>query len=292
MASDDHLLLSKYIKDVHIALRKSTLELGAEPAWRKHCANEDTLLEYALCMERLATTHWENNCNKENCEATSRIKWVVDFCYEYFINKSFLKSSQQEKEIAEKINAEVTTKESFTIPLKLLDVGSCYNPFKMYNIFEVFAIDLCPANDSVLKCDFINVNIGKQNIVEDSIVIELGKHGFDVVTFCFLLEYIPSSDLRIISCEKAYKLLKPGGLLIITTPDSKHVGANSKIMKCWRYTLALIGFKRIKYEKSRFMHCMAFRKSLHKDLATRWANLYKEPYMQYAINIPQEYFQN
>ncbi|XP_075984737.1 S-adenosylmethionine sensor upstream of TORC1 [Anticarsia gemmatalis] len=289
MACEEHKLLSQYIKEVHLTLRKSTLTLGAETAWQKHCGNEDTLSKYASCMEKLATTHWESNCNSETSEATSRIKWVVDFCTEYFINKGYLKYREKEYEIAKKIEIDIKTEETFANPLKLLDVGSCYNPYKIYDMFDVLAIDLYPANTSVLQCDFLKLDVGQTNLFDNSTVKEIQENSFDIVTFCFLLEYIPTSELRIVACEKAYKLLKPGGLLVITTPDSKHVGANSKIMKCWRYTLACMGFNRIKYEKARFMHCMAFRKTLEKDIAERWAHMYKEPYMSFAIHIPQDF---
>ncbi|CAH0677777.1 unnamed protein product [Spodoptera exigua] len=239
-------------------------------------------------MQKLATTHWETNCNSDTSEATSRIKWAVDFCNEYFNNHLYKKYRDKEILISQNIGLQVDLEESFSDPIKLLDVGSCYNPFNVYKIFDVLAIDLYPANSSVLKCDFLNVDIGNCHLINESSATQLQKESFDVITFCFLLEYIPSSELRISACENAYKLLKPGGILIINTPDSKHVGANSKIMKCWRYTLAQIGFNRIKYEKAKFMHCMAFRKSLKKEIAQRWALLYKEPYMEYAIHIPQD----
>ncbi|KAJ8711724.1 hypothetical protein PYW08_008678 [Mythimna loreyi] len=289
MASEEHKLLSKYIKDVHLSLRKSTMKLGADAAWQNHCNNGDTLSKYAQYMQKLATTHWEINCNSETSEATSRVKWVVEFCCDYFINTMYMKYREKELLISHKINVPVDVEESFSNPIKLLDVGSCYNPFKVYDIFDVLSIDLCPANTSVLQCDFLKVNIGSCNVLDESTATQLQEESFDLVTFCFLLEYIPSSELRILACEKAYRLLKPGGLLIINTPDSKHVGANSKIIKCWRYTLAHIGFNRIKYEKAKFMHCMAFRKSLNIEIAKRWALLYKEPYMKYAIHIPQDF---
>lgn len=288
MASEEHKKLSDYIKSVHLSLRKSSSKLGADTAWQEHCSKADTLSKYAECMQKLATTHWETNCNSDTSEATSRIKWAVEFCHEYFNNQLYKKYRDKELVISQSIGLQVELEESFSEPINLLDVGSCYNPFKVYNMFDVIAIDLCPANSSVLKCDFLNVAIGNCHIIKDLTATQLQQESFDVITFCFLLEYIPSSELRIAACEKAYKLVKPGGILIINTPDSKHVGANSKIMKCWRYTLAQIGFNRIKYEKAKFMHCMAFRKSLDKKIAQRWALLYKEPYMEYAIHIPQD----
>lgn len=286
MASEEHKSLAQYLKEVHSSLRKSSYKIGAEQAWREHCEKKDTLKTYAQCMQKLATTHWTENCNSET---VSRIKWNADFCFDYFVNKTFLKHRLKEIEIVSKINATMDKEESFFSPIKLCDVGSCYNPFSMYNFFDVLAIDLYPANNSVYECDFLNVLIGSKLEIVDLKVKQLCKNYFDIVTFCFLLEYIPSSDLRIKACENAYKILKPGGLLMINTPDSKHVGANSKIMKCWQFTLANIGFSRIKYEKFKHMHCMAFRKSICKDAAVRWASIHKESYMENKIHIPQDF---
>ncbi|XP_060805899.1 S-adenosylmethionine sensor upstream of mTORC1 isoform X2 [Amyelois transitella] len=239
-------------------------------------------------MQKLATNHWDVNY-ANNVTATSRITWAFQTCREYFFEKAYFKFRQKEIDIATKLGVTVTQQELFTKPLQLIDVGSCYNPFQIYDCFNVFAIDLCPSNDSVFQCDFLKVATGNDNLVQNNKVMQLKSCFFDVVTFCFLLEYIPSSEFRINACEKAYHILKPGGLLIINTPDSKHVGANCKIMKCWRYALACMGFTRIKYEKFKHMHCMAFRKALNKDTAVRWATLYKEPYMEYAMNIPQDF---
>ncbi|KAM3961152.1 S-adenosylmethionine sensor upstream of TORC1 [Aphomia sociella] len=289
MASEEQKLLADFLKNVHSALRKSSSKLGPEKAWLVHCENHDILTAYAHCMEKLATTHWEANSVSELSEATSRIKWSADECFDYFINKSYMKYRSKEIDIAEKNNMNLNTKESFTEPLQLIDVGSCYNPFKVYDFFNVLAIDLCPANESVLQCDFLNVSIGNSLIVESNEVKQLKENFFDIATFCFLLEYIPSSKLRITACENAYRILKPGGLLIINSPDSKHVGANCKIIKNWRYTLACIGFTRIKYEKLKHMHCMVFRKALCKDTAVRWTKIFKEPYMEYSIHIPQDF---
>lgn len=35
--------------------------------------------------------------------------------------------------------------------LKLLDVGSCYDPFRSFNEFDTTAIDISPANEVMLE---------------------------------------------------------------------------------------------------------------------------------------------
>ncbi|XP_039760166.1 S-adenosylmethionine sensor upstream of mTORC1 [Pararge aegeria] len=290
MATEEHKYLSNFFKDVHLALRESSADIGVDKAWHYHCRNKDVLKTYAQYMQKLATTHWEKNASDELSSASSRITWSADFAYKYFINKSYMKQREKEIDIGNKINIKINNAdELFTKPFKLLDVGSCYNPFNRYDFFEVLAIDLCPANNIVFECDFLQVPIQSDTVIIDNKVIQLKEKSFDIVTFCFLLEYIPSSELRIKACEQAYKLLRIGGLLLISTPDSKHVGANSKQMKCWRYTLAIMGFSRIKYEKFKHMHCLAFRKCSNKEVAERWATLHKESYMNYSIHIPQDF---
>lgn len=293
MASEEHKRLAQYLKSVHSSLRTTTSLVGAEIAWEQHCKNSVVLKEYAISMQKLATTHWEINCAKKSTEAISRIKWTADFCLDYFSN-TITAIDDKEIEIGKKIGIHLSNNKKFISPYKLLDVGSCYNPFKVYDFLDVCAIDLCPANTSVYQCDFININIGLQNIYCDNKFAQIQEESFDVVAFCFVLEYIPSSELRIKACSNAYKVLKKGGLMIIITPDSKHATANSKLMKCWRYSLACLGFNRIKYEKLPHMHCMAFRKSLHEDIAKRWALLHKQDYMDYkmSLSIPQDFKTN
>ncbi len=43
--------------------------------------------------------------------------------------------------------------------VRVLDVGSCYNPHKNQPKFDVLALDLMPTDKSVYKCDFLKVNI-------------------------------------------------------------------------------------------------------------------------------------
>lgn len=183
----------------------------------------------------------------------------------------FLKSiGGNQSSIAQPLNIE-------TSKVKLLDVGSCYNPFGHVKYFDVTAIDLAPSCEEVLKCDFLSLQVGSENIFSENNkqVSQLTTDSFDTIVFCLLLEYLPSPEQRYACCEKAYNLLKNGGLLLIITPDSKHVGANAKFMKSWRHVLSHLGFMRIKYEKLPHAHCLAFRKCFYKEVATRWASLQK-----------------
>lgn len=145
--------------------------------------------------------------------------------------------------------------------MKLLDVGSCYNPFTCYEDLDVMAVDLCPAVDSVYQCDFLTVPIQQDMIIDEGKVLSLKRNHFQCVIFSFLLEYLPSPAQRWACCCKAQKVLTDEGLLLIITPDSKAAHSNAKVMKSWREAMETIGFKRIKYEKLQHAHCMAFRKN-------------------------------
>ncbi|XP_067012195.2 S-adenosylmethionine sensor upstream of mTORC1 [Anabrus simplex] len=157
----------------------------------------------------------------------------------------------------------------------LLDVGSCYNPFRVFPFFKVLAIDLSPASPDVLQCDFLDVKVDKTSEIpwdEVNTGIEsLPEESFDTVIFSLLLEYLPSPQQRYECCKKAYSLLKPEGLLFIITPDSKHASANSSTMKNWRTALGLMGFSRVFYEKLPHLHCMAYRKNCNHAVARHWA---------------------
>lgn len=290
MTSEEQLLLSSYIKKIHKELRTSTKTQGVQQAWSEHCQNERALQEYAQCMKRLATEHWDKKHKGDT--KNSRNAWIVNQIKEYFTNEMYL--SKRHKELREKEKTKLTCQvktSQFQAPYLLLDVGSCYNPFKDIENIKSIAIDICPASPDVYKCDFLNMKITEVNQNEENndalatfhpvivrkikvkseeesefpivnIIESLNKESFDVVVFSLLLEYIPCSKLRFQCCIKAFHLLKYEGILIIITPDSKHqTSSNVQIMKQWKFILLSIGFKRIKYEKLKHIHCMVFRKS-------------------------------
>lgn len=288
MASAEHLKLSDYIKSVHENLRNETRVLGSDEAWQKHSKDEHTLLKYASAMRELATKHWES---KPNSSTVSRIKWIYKVCCDYFNGDDLQKYREREEDIAGKIEIEFFFQKCFTKPYRLLDVGSCYNPFSIFSEFCTTAIDIAPATDSVHKCDFLNVATTPyvQNKCKERYTNFLLENYYDVVVFSLVLEYLPTAQQRLLFCEKAYRLLKPEGLLCIITPDSKHVGANCKIMKTWKYLLANIGFSRIRYEKLPHIHCMAFRKSIDCRITQRWARLHPEHNYYDSFVIPQDF---
>lgn len=244
-------------------------------------------------MRELATKCWmEDNLNPRN-SMYCRIEWIKFQCKEYFFNGGKEKYEKRERDISIKMTWGEMSSENIPISndnynyiesrlqdpckrkISLLDVGSCYNPLGDEDVFDVTAIDLTPATNTVLRCDFLNVTIGEEEILSQDKreLCQLAVNSFNVVVFSLLLEYLPCPKQRYICCKNAYYVLKSGGVLIIVSPDSKHIGANAKLMKSWRYTLSKLGFMRIKYEKLRHIHCLMLMKCACKNVATRWAEL-------------------
>lgn len=290
MASPEHLKLANFIKSTHEYLRKQSKLLGPEKAWIEHCSKEETLSNYASAMQELATQYWEENSRSEKSKAVSRIKWTSQEIRNYFTDE-LLCHREKERQIAKKINVELceTVINSCPGKIKVLDVGSCYNPLNTCDDFEVTAIDIAPANNTVYKCDFLNVNVCDRILIDNGVVHSLKSSSFYVVLFSLILEYLPCPHQRLLCCKKAYDLLIPEGVLIVITPDSKNSNCNMDIVKSWRYLFAEMGFRRIKQEKLPYINCMIFRKSLNSEIARRWAKL-NERYKVYdLLVIPQDF---
>lgn len=308
-ASAEHLKLSSEIKALHATLRQRTKKIGAKRAWQEHLQAKSRLQSYAVAMKELAIHHWEVNNRKQNdtenaakLQQRSRILWTVNYCRDYFMsNELITKIRQRELRILDElkidctqINEAISSRPFPVEKIDLLDVGSCYNPFKPYADFQVLAIDIAPAIDDVFECDFLNVELTDRTVTQSNTdaktnsISTLQAIGYDVIVFSLLLEYLPTSEQRLMCCEKAYKLLRNEGLLCIITPDSKHPGINAKLMKTWRYALAQLGFGRIKIDKLEHITCMVFRKCLDAEVSRRWARMHKEEYMEYKLEIPQD----
>ncbi|XP_043944628.1 S-adenosylmethionine sensor upstream of mTORC1 isoform X2 [Protopterus annectens] len=252
--------LSGVVKGVHRKLRKKYKEVGDfEKIWREHCKDEELLSEYALAMKNLADGHWA-----KTSEGEGRIEWC----------RRLLHLSGK---------------------IRLLDVGSCFNPFLKFDEFLTVGIDIVPAVESVYKCDFLNLQLQlplelSQDAV-DAFLMQLSnpidalpKELFNVVVFSLLLSYFPSPYQRWICCKKAHELLALNGLLLIITPDSSHQNRHALMMKSWKVAIESLGFKRYKYVKYSHMHLIAFRKISIKTTNDLVSQNYPE-----MLYIPQDF---
>lgn len=303
MASAEHLRLSDEIKKVHKILRRNSRRFGHAQAWTAHLQKKRKLASYAQSMKKLALEHWELNNSKVS--QRSRIEWTITYCRNYFTDhtvQTALRAREERILIQSNLpynplelveaNAKAAVR-SDDERIVLLDVGSCYNPFGECADFDVCAVDIAPAVESVYRCDFLNADVvsnGERrfHLDTDGQITAFEANAFDVVVFSLLLEYMPSSEQRVHCCEKAYQLLRREGILIIITPDSRHCGVNAPLMKTWRYTLSRMGFNRIRFEKLEHITCMVFRKCWIQEIGQRWSELHRQPYMEHRIEIPQD----
>ncbi|XP_030282831.1 S-adenosylmethionine sensor upstream of mTORC1 isoform X2 [Sparus aurata] len=280
------------------------VEMGDfDKIWREHCEDEQTLSEYALAMKNLADNHWT-----KKCEGEGRIDWCRSVCQEYFLDggmKRMLEKDEKSAALTMGLTAASAQPHS-TIPssisqlgkMRLLDVGSCFNPFLKFDEFLTVGIDIVPAVESVYKCDFLNLQLQQPlQLAGDAVeaflrqlhnpIDALPAQLFHVVVFSLLLSYFPSPYQRWICCKKAHELLELHGLLLIITPDSSHPNRHALMMRSWRVAVESLGFKRYKYVKYSHMHLIAFRKvclATTSDLVSR-----NYPEMLY---IPQDFHSN
>ncbi|CAI5785417.1 S-adenosylmethionine sensor upstream of mTORC1 [Podarcis lilfordi] len=307
--------LSGVVKSVHRRLRKKYREVGDfDKIWREHCEDEETLCEYAEAMKNLADNHWT-----KTCEGEGRIEWCCSVSREYFQNGGKRKALEKDEKRAVLATQSIQTMsihpaskiedssensnhssimDELLHPsgkIRLLDVGSCFNPFLKFEEFLTVGIDIVPAVESVYKCDFLNLQIQQPlQLAQDAIdaflkqlknpIDSLPGELFHIVVFSLLLSYFPSPYQRWICCKKAHELLVLNGLLLIITPDSSHQNRHAMMMKSWKIAIESLGFKRFKYSKFSHMHLMAFRKISLKTTSDLVSRNY--PGMLY---IPQDF---
>ncbi|KAM6960687.1 S-adenosylmethionine sensor upstream of mTORC1 [Aplochiton taeniatus] len=297
--------LSGVLKDVHKKLRRKCRDGGDFDAiWQEHCEDEQTLATYALAMKNLADNYWA-----KSCEGQGRIEWCHSVCQQYFLQggmERMLQKDEKRARLATLLTAATSGQPCSTISssmskmgkIRLLDVGSCYNPFLTFEEFLTVGIDIVPAVESVYKCDFLNLQLQKplqpSHCSEEGFVHQLHSpihtlpaHLFHVVVFSLLLSYFPSPNQRWLCCKKAQELLELNGLLLIITPDSSHENRHALMMRSWRLAVESLGFRRYKYIKSSHMHLIAFRKV---SLATT-SDLMSSNYSE-MLYIPQDFQSN
>lgn len=284
--------LASIIKGIHKDLRDLSKEVGAEEAWKIHLENKTKLDLYAKTMKELSESHWKA---KNTTALDDRIQWIINYSEFYFQPTELENFRRKDLDVMEKLKSEGCTLDnndfeacSDTKNLNVLDVGSNGNFFKEHKRFQITPIDIAPSSTDCFYCDFLTVPLSQELSIKNNEIDQLQINFYDIVIFCLLLEYLPTSSLRIKCCEKAYQVLRTEGILIIITPDSSSQHRNAQQIKCWKWTLAMLGFRRIKVEKLKNLSCMVFRKSLSKDISVRWAEKYKEDYMEFKLAIPQD----
>ncbi|XP_019748884.1 S-adenosylmethionine sensor upstream of mTORC1 isoform X2 [Hippocampus comes] len=246
--------LSGVVKNVHRKLRRKYREVGDfDKIWREHCEDEQTLSEYAVAMKNLADNHWAVNCEKEG-----RIDWCHSVCQEYFRDGGMKRMLEKDEKSASfsagltEASASGRPSSSIQRPgahmgkIRLLDVGSCFNPFKKFDEFLTVGIDIVPAVELQrplqLTGDAVEAFLRHLHNPIDALPGQL----FHVVVFSLLLSYFPSPYQRWICCKKAHELLDLHGLLLIITPDSSHQNRHALMMRSWRVAVESLGFKRYK----------------------------------------------
>ena len=136
--------------------------------------------------------------------------------------------------------------------------GVISQPFLLPFFFLLF--------QTTLRGDFTQLGVSATTDCEGTLqqlsspVVTLPACSFHAVVFCLFLSYLPSPEQRWLCCVRAHRLLLPGGLLLIVTPDSSHVGRHAPIMRQWKESIERVGFRRWRYDKQQHLHCMAFRR--------------------------------
>jgi hypothetical protein len=165
--------------------------------------------------------------------------------------------------------------------VRLLDVGSCYNPFKEAAGFKVTALDLCPTDASVLQCDFLALQVGGDApvLTERSGVtqlVSLAPASFEAVTMSLVLNYLPSPELRADMVAKARQLLVPAnegrphssGLLLIAEKESAFAAdkdaSGRTLVSAFEGAVEAAGFERVTHRElrvdGRTTHVFTFRR--------------------------------
>jgi hypothetical protein len=151
--------LAAVIKRVHAQLRD--VMNGGKPVdelWREHVTNRGVLRAYSKAMRILATGQWAGR------EDGDRISWCVQTCEEYWSHRLEQLILKDLRRLSHNMPTLVqppllpTSQRAVTEMVdrlrsrlwRLLDVGSCYNPFLSLPQFVVTAIDIAPASEVVL----------------------------------------------------------------------------------------------------------------------------------------------
>ena len=177
-------------------------------------SEDSSLKDYAEAASKMGAKVWVQEANE----------WMWSFALSFFrrngAKKDYLRNaSPSQFDLLERTLLKdlmlAPGGDGSTAPekIRLLDVGSCYNPIRNSPnapAFDCIAIDLHPAHHSVKKADFLS----------DELVLPGGS--FDVVSMSLVLSYLPHHSMRRQMIRKARHLLisPPANT---TTPSSTHL---------------------------------------------------------------------
>ena len=237
----------------------------------------DVLARYADSMATLAQHHWAPD---EETRGGCRIAWCVETAREFFRAPLGTETGAHpgrgaKRPAPDSASERLVDSRTDGSRLKLLDVGSCYDPFRRFGDLDVTAFDLCPAPaaaPTVFTGDMLRLDVLPPSDSTDSAapsepttpgaqLAALPQGSFDCVTLCLVLSYIPDPLERTRVVWTARRLLRPRGLLLIVTPHSTNRLSNSvslPIFSEWRAALAELGFKHHTYSRLARHHALAF----------------------------------
>jgi len=230
--------------------------------------------EYCKAAEQMGEMEW----------VKFSLSWIKEFILSYY---SYTVSSSVKAVEFECRNTKIQLSQQMNA-IKLLDVGSCYNFFSQFKEFDVTAIDLFPANDSVIKCDFLKATIDSSAtdlvISDDGDLVCIPSLTYNAIVLSLVLSYVPLPSQRLEMIARARKTLitsseeqededrtpsQLAGILLVCEKFSvlhasspKHY---TKYLKHWKETISSQGFTLLKYQvlqaKGKKSHLFAFAAS-------------------------------
>ena len=239
--------------------------------WIENVTNDETLEIYASSAELMGSKDW----------MIAGTEWMKNISLNFYYNKlgikyynKIIKTLQNNSKSNNNNDNNNNCNDSYRQnpmtclkatdeKIKLLDIGSCFNPFKEFNEFEVTAVDLCPSNDSVHKCDFLDIIVTENidltlninNSYKNGFMKYFPINSFDVCVMSLVLSYLPCPKQRLLMIKNARKTLiyennKMGLLLIYEKCSILHNNYYYTLfLKHWKQQICLLGFELLKYER-------------------------------------------
>jgi len=284
----------------HLALRAAVVPAAEEArraAWARAVEEEEALERYAE-----AAVHTGRRAFVRDAQTLCR-EWALDF-FRAGAAKAALKAERRavfgergsKAELSAERRAAAAARVAAALagsPPRLLDVGSCHDPWRPQHprVFDVTALDLAPAAAQVWRCDFLALRCLAGGATE-SVPPAAGEAGcgalralpsaaFHVVVLSLVLSYIPDARARTAMVHKARLLLRSeAGLLLIVTvrrrrplsslsdalqpnssfgPAAVTASGVPPILAEWRAAVEALGFERYAYERQPTVSVLAFR---------------------------------